>query len=84
MKKLIGLVLLLLIAAGAAAAAMYVRVHQPFRGYDAAEQFVDIPQGTGSVPIGQRLVAAGIERARLFSWAETARRTADAYRAAMA
>jgi alpha-1,3-rhamnosyl/mannosyltransferase len=27
--------------------------------------------------------AAGIERARLFSWAETARRTADAYRAAM-
>jgi glycosyltransferase involved in cell wall biosynthesis len=29
-------------------------------------------------------VAAGIERARIFSWAETARRTADAYRAAMA
>ena len=29
------------------------------------------------------LVSAGLERARLFSWAETARLTADAYRAAL-
>jgi glycosyltransferase involved in cell wall biosynthesis len=28
----------------------------------------------------ERLVAAGLARARLFSWAETARRTADVYR----
>jgi glycosyltransferase involved in cell wall biosynthesis len=28
----------------------------------------------------ERLAAAGIERARLFSWAETARRTVEAYR----
>ncbi len=32
----------------------------------------------------ERLVAAGLERARLFSWAETARRTLAAYREAIA
>ncbi|MBD0338841.1 MAG: glycosyltransferase family 4 protein [Thermoleophilia bacterium] len=31
----------------------------------------------------ERLVAAGLERARAFSWAETARRTAQAYREAL-
>lgn len=31
-----------------------------------------------------RLVAAGLERARLFSWAETARRTLEVYREALA
>jgi glycosyltransferase involved in cell wall biosynthesis len=31
-----------------------------------------------------RLSAAGLERARLFSWAETARRTVAVYREAMA
>jgi glycosyltransferase involved in cell wall biosynthesis len=32
----------------------------------------------------ERLAAAGIERARLFTWAETARRTADVYRRVLA
>ena len=32
----------------------------------------------------ERLVAAGLERAKLFSWAETARRTADVYRQVLA
>ena len=31
----------------------------------------------------ERLVAAGLERARLFSWAETARRTLAVYREAL-
>jgi hypothetical protein len=31
-----------------------------------------------------RLAAAGIERARLFSWAETARRTVEIYRRVLA
>jgi glycosyltransferase involved in cell wall biosynthesis len=31
----------------------------------------------------ERLVAAGLERARLFSWEETARRTLDVYREAL-
>jgi glycosyltransferase involved in cell wall biosynthesis len=32
----------------------------------------------------ERLSAAGIERAKLFSWEETARRTADVYRKVLA
>ncbi len=62
MKKLLRVLLLLLIAGGAAAAWMYVRVHRPYRGYAGAEQFVEIPQGTGSLSIGARLVAAGVVR----------------------
>jgi len=62
MKKLLGFLLLLLLGAGAAAGVMYWRIHQPYRGYQAAEQFVDLPSGTGSVPIGERLVAAGVVR----------------------
>jgi len=62
MKKLLGLLLLVLIGACAAAAVFYTRVTQPYRGYQTPEQFVEIPQGAGSLPIGQRLVAAGVIR----------------------
>jgi UPF0755 protein len=62
MKKTLWLVLLLLAGAGAAAGVMYMRIHQPYRGYEGAEQFVEIPQGTGSLPIGERLAAAGVVR----------------------
>ena len=62
MKKLLGVLLLLLVGAGAAAGLLYTRVNQPYRGFDGTEQFVEIPQGTGSRPIGERLVAAGVVR----------------------
>ena len=62
MKKLLGFVLLVLIGAGAAAAVLYMRVNQPYRGYGAAEQFVEIPQGAGSLGIGERLVSSGVIR----------------------
>ena len=62
MKKLFGLLLLILLGAGAAAGLLYWRVNQPYRGYQGAEQFVELPQGTGSLPIGERLVAAGVIR----------------------
>jgi UPF0755 protein len=62
MKKLLGFLLLVLIGAGAAAGVLYMRVNRPYRGFQGNEQFVDIPQGTGSVPIGERLVAAGVIR----------------------
>ena len=62
MKKFLGFVLLVLVGAGAAAAWLYLRVNQPYRGYTAAEQFVEIPQGAGSLGIGERLVAAGVVR----------------------
>ena len=56
MKKLLGSLLLLLIAGAVVVAFMYSRINEPYRGYGAAEQFVDIPQGTGSLGIGERLV----------------------------
>ena len=34
----------------------------PFKGYDAAEQFVEIPQGAGSMAIATRLADAGVVR----------------------
>ena len=62
LKKLLWLIVLLLIAGGAVFGAMYMRINQPYRGYDAAEQFVDIPQGAGSRAIGDRLIEAGVMR----------------------
>src|SRR3954447_9676244 len=62
MKKLLGVFLLLLVGAGAVAAVFYMRVNQPYRGFQESERFVEIPQGTGSAPIGERLVAAGVVR----------------------
>jgi UPF0755 protein len=66
MKKLLAFVFLLLAAsAGAAAAWVYFGVRQPFRGYGAPEQFVDIRPGTGTRAIGERLVEAGVVRDQL-------------------
>jgi UPF0755 protein len=62
MKKLLGVLLLLAIGAGAAAALLYSRVNQPYRGYSGAEQFVEIAPGSGSLGIGERLVASGVIR----------------------
>jgi UPF0755 protein len=62
MKKVLAFVLLVLVIAGAGVGAMYVRVNQPYRAFDGAEQFVELPQGSGSVTIGQRLVDAGVVR----------------------
>ena len=62
MKKLLAFLAIVLLLAGGGLALMYVRVNQPYRGYDGAEQFVDLPQGSGSIVIGQRLVAPGVVR----------------------
>jgi UPF0755 protein len=61
-KKFFILVIVLTLLAGGAVAWMYVRVNQPYRGYESGEQFVDLPPGSGSTAIGQRLVASGIVR----------------------
>jgi UPF0755 protein len=62
MKRLAWLVLFLLIAAGATAALLNNRVNKAYRGYEGAEQFVDIPPGAGSRAIGDRLISAGVIR----------------------
>jgi UPF0755 protein len=53
---------ILVLAGGAAGVLTYRRVTQPYRGYAGSEQFVDIPQGSGSRAIGERLVASGVIR----------------------
>ncbi len=66
MRRLALLIVLLAAAAAAAAAFVaYRRTEAPFRGYASAEQFVDIPAGSGTRAIGDRLVAAGVVRDRL-------------------
>ncbi|HYT67482.1 MAG TPA: endolytic transglycosylase MltG [Vicinamibacterales bacterium] len=62
MKKF-ALFILLLIVIGAAAGWWFYRgVDRPFKGYDAAEQFVDIPPGSRSVAIARSLADAGVVR----------------------
>jgi peptidoglycan lytic transglycosylase G len=62
-KKILALVLILALAGIAAAGALvYSRVHEPYRGFGASEQFVEIPPGAGSRIIGERLVSAGVVR----------------------
>ena len=60
--KRFAVLLLLLVVAAAAAGWFYSGVNQPFKGYDGAEQFVEIPQGAGSSAIAKRLADAGIVR----------------------
>jgi UPF0755 protein len=60
------LVLVIAVAAAATAAFhLYRQAHLPFRGFEGAEQFVDIPSGEGSRAIGARLIAAGVVRDEL-------------------
>jgi cell division protein YceG involved in septum cleavage len=64
LKKLLLFLFLLIVVAGAAAVVMYQRVNQSYRGYAGAEQFVEIPPGSSSLTIGDRLVDAGVIRDR--------------------
>lgn len=62
MKKLALLLLLLIVAGAAGGWWYYTGVGRPFKGYAGEEQFVEIPQGSGSVAIGRRLADAGVIR----------------------
>ncbi|HEY7789987.1 MAG TPA: endolytic transglycosylase MltG [Vicinamibacterales bacterium] len=65
MKRLaLILIAVLIVAAGAAGALFYVRLHAPYRGYTASAQIVQVPPGSGSRGIGERLVEAGVIRDR--------------------
>lgn len=61
-KRLLILVFVIGVAAAGAAWMVYARVHEPFRGFESPEQFVDIPPGTGAGGIGARLADAGVVR----------------------
>ena len=63
MKRLIVAVVAILVVAVAAAAVWFLLgAERPYRGYDAAEQFVEIPPGAGPAAIGRRLRDAGVVR----------------------
>jgi UPF0755 protein len=62
MKRIAIVLLLIVLAAAGAAAAVYMRIYQPYRGYAGAEQLVEVPPGSGTRTIGDRLVAAGVVR----------------------
>jgi UPF0755 protein len=62
MKRLLVFVLFLLVIGGSAAYSLYARVAEPFRAWEGAEQFVEVPSGAGSRAIGDRLVGAGVVR----------------------
>ena len=62
LKRLTLILFLGIIVASAGAWWIYSQANQPFKGYDGAERFVDIPPGAGPVSIGQRLVDAGVVR----------------------
>jgi cell division protein YceG involved in septum cleavage len=65
LKKLLLFLFLLIVVAGAAAVVIYQRVNQSYRGYAGAEQFIEIPPGSSSLTIGDRLVYAGVIRDRM-------------------
>ena len=60
MKRVLLFVILVLVVCAGAAAWLYTGVDRPFKGYAATEQFVEIPQGAGSVAIARRLSDAGV------------------------
>lgn len=73
MKRLILLVLALVaVVVLAAGAWLYTSLERPYRGYTEAEQFVEIPPGSGSAVMGRRLEDAGVVRSasafRLAVW----------------
>jgi UPF0755 protein len=56
------IVLLLLVIILSAATLVYRRTMEPFKGYQSAEQFVDIMQGNSTRTIGRQLIDAGVVR----------------------
>jgi UPF0755 protein len=57
---LVVLVAVLAAVGGVAGYRVWGQIHDPYKGYDAAEQFVDIPPGTSSNGIGRRLIDGGV------------------------
>ena len=64
MRKLalIGIFAVVIVVGGAVLAGtiMWTRITQSYKGYDAAEQFIEIPRGAGTAQIRRRLVENGI------------------------
>ena len=68
-RAFILLITLLAVIAGVGvvgvAATLYKRTSEPYKGYEAAEQFVSIEPGSSTRAIGERLIQAGVVRNEL-------------------
>ena len=61
MKRIIAWTLgLLVLAAIGVMGWIYISLERPYKGYASAEQFVEIPQGSGTAGMGRRLAEAGV------------------------
>lgn len=82
LRRAILALLTLLVLTAAAAAAFYARMQRPFKGYIGAEQFVDIPPGSGIRVIERRLIEEGIVQSpvsfRMALWRTAAARRLQA------
>jgi UPF0755 protein len=78
-RALLAVAALLVVALAAAAIWMLLGMEQPYKGYQGAEQFVEIPPGAGPAAIGRRLAEAGVVRDEL-SFRYALRRSGQAQR----
>lgn len=62
--KTLGILTLVIVLAAAAGAyltnTVWTRMHEPYKGYEVGEQFVDIPQGSSTAEIRRRLIDSGV------------------------
>jgi UPF0755 protein len=76
------MVVVLVLGAAAAGVWAYVTLERPYKGYGEAEQFVDIPSGSGTASMGRRLADMGVIRSassfRLAVWMRGAGRRLQA------
>ena len=61
-KRLVLFFVVMAVIAGAGGWWIYQQVVEPYRGYDEAEVFVDIPTGSGPLRIGEQLARSGVVR----------------------
>lgn len=83
MKRFLGwTTIVLILAALAAGGWIYLTLEKPYKGYQAAEQFVEIPSGIGTSSMGKRLAEMGVIRSapsfRLAVWMRGAGRKLQA------
>jgi UPF0755 protein len=63
LRRILFIVIAILVVAAAGAAVwLLVGAEKPYKGYEAAEQFVEIPPGAGPALIGRRLTESGVVR----------------------
>ncbi len=63
MRRILLIVIAILVVAAAGAAVwLLVGAEKPYKGYEGAEQFVEIPPGAGPAQIGRRLTESGVVR----------------------